>query len=81
MKFKILTFVLQLLCAEPFAFSCDWWSFGVCFYHMLTGNRLFNENSTSKIADNILNEVRGKLYNFSHLRWTFQPFMHYLFRI
>ncbi|KAL7642319.1 UNVERIFIED_CONTAM: hypothetical protein RMT77_006880 [Armadillidium vulgare] len=46
----------ELLCAESYAFSCDWWSFGVCFYNMLTGCRLFLGDNTTDIADKILNE-------------------------
>ncbi|KAB7504875.1 RAC-alpha serine/threonine-protein kinase [Armadillidium nasatum] len=46
----------ELLCAESYAFSCDWWSFGVCFYNMLTGRPLFWANTTTDIAYKILNE-------------------------
>ena len=36
-------------------FSCDWWALGVVLFEMIVGVAPFNDNTVSKVFDNILN--------------------------
>jgi protein kinase A len=49
----------ELVKKEPYGFSVDYWSLGICIFEMLVGKVPFNDEDPIKVYEKI---IEGKVY-------------------